>query len=292
MSFASEVKEEICTVEIEQVCCARAELAGMIAFGTTVRKDEIRLRTESESTAKRFCELLEFLYKIRLETTTTDSKIHYVVLTGADVIKVLRDTRLSGVPIRIDREIVRNECCKAALLSGIFLGGGSMIDPEKSYHAELVSNHYSLEKDLRVVFEYFELYPKMINRNGNYVFYIKESQQIENLLAAVGAHMKLMEFLNVVIERDIKNSTNRRVNFEIANDTKIFKTAIKQQNAIKKIVLENGWQSLSPELTEVAKLRMNDVHMPLSEMARRIGITKSGVNHRMKKIMQLAEMEK
>lgn len=291
VSFASEVKEEICKADIEQVCCARAELAGLICFGAAVRKNEIRLRTENIAVAQRFCDLIDFLYKIKIGVASLNSGIHSVSFEGADVLKVLRDTRLAGVPIHIDREIIRGECCKAALLRGIFLGGGSMIDPGKSYHAEMVSNHFSLEKDLRPVFEYFELYPKMINRSGNFVFYIKESSQIENLLAAVGAHSKLMDFLNVVIERDLKNSTNRRVNFEIANDTKIFKTAMRQQDAIKKIVLENGWQSLSPELAAVAKLRMKNVHMPLSEIAREIGISKSGVNHRMKKIMQLAEMD-
>ena len=101
----------------------------------------------------------------------------------------------------------------------------------------------------------------------------------------------MMEFVNVVIERDVRNSVNRRANFEAANATKVFQTALRQQNAIKKIVLEQGWQSISPELAEVAKLRMENLDMPLSEMAERLGITKSGVNHRMRKLLQLAEFE-
>ena len=249
MSFASDVKDEVCAIDIEQVCCARAELAGLICFGASVKKKEMRLKTEKISVAERFCKLIEYLYNIKIPISSPGSGVHYAVFSGDEVLKVLRDTKLSGIPVHIDREIVRNECCKAAVLRGIFLGGGSITDPQKSYHAEFVSNHFSLEKDLRPVFEYFELYPKMINRNGNFVFYIKESRQLENLLAAIGAHGKMMDFLNVVIERDIKNSTNRKVNFEIANDTKVFETAIRQQTAIKKIVLEHGWQSISPELS-------------------------------------------
>lgn len=291
MSFASDIKEEICSLDIERVCCARAELAGLICFGTTVKKNEIRLKTENIAVAKRFCDLINYLYSIELSVVSADSGVNYVDFLGDEVLKVLRDTRLAGVSSRIDREIVRNECCKAAFLRGIFLGGGSFTDPVKSYHAEFVSNHFSLEKDLRGVFEYFELYPKTVNRNGNCVFYIKETRQLENLLAAIGAHAKMMDFLNIVIERDIKNSTNRKVNFEIANDTKVFETAIRQQNAIKKIVLEHGWQSMSPELASVAKLRLSDVHKSLADIAAEVGISKSGVNHRMKKIMQLAEME-
>lgn len=292
MSFASDVKNEICRADITEVCCARAELTGLVCFGASLKNGEIRLRTENEAVAQRFYNLIKFLYNIKIDISSTESGIYNAVFTGNEVLKVIRDMRLVGVPIHIDREIIRNECCKSAFLRGIFLGGGSMIDPVKSYHVELVSNHYSIEKDLRPLFEYFELYPKMINRNGNFVFYIKESQQIENLLAAIGAHIKMMEFVNVVIERDIKNSTNRRVNFEIANDTKVYEAALRQQNAIKKIILEHGWQSMSPELAEVAKLRLNNVYMPLSEIASKLGISKSGVNHRMRKILSLAEMDK
>ena len=291
MSFASDVKNEICKTDIMEVCCARAELAGMVCFGTVVKNREIKMRTENESVAKRFYDLIKFLYNIKIDITSSESGVFNAVLSGDEVIKIMRDMKLGGVPFHIDREIVRNECCKSSLLRGIFLGGGSMIDPVKGYHVELVSNHFSIEKDLRPIFEHFELYPKMINRNGNFVFYIKESQQIENLLAAVGAHLKMMEFVNVVIERDIKNSTNRRVNFEVANDTKVFEAGMRQQTAIKKIVLEHGWQSLSPELSAVAKLRFENVDMSLSEIASRLGISKSGVNHRMRKILALAEMD-
>lgn len=291
MSFASEVKNEICKTDITEVCCARAELAGIVCFGASVKGNEIRVRTECEDVAQRFCSLVKFLYNLKADVSVTESGTFMATLSGVEVLKILRDTRLAGVPTRIDREIVRNECCKASMLRGIFLGGGSMTDPEKGYHAELVSNRSAIEKDLRPVFEHFELYPKMINRNGNYVFYIKEGQQIENLLAAIGAHLKMMEFVNVVIEREIKNTTNRRVNFEVANYLKTHDAAVKQQMAIEKIVLEHGWQSMSPELVAVAKLRLEDSDISLAEIAKRLNISKSGVNHRMRKILALAEME-
>ena len=291
MSFASEVRGEVCQIDITEVCCARAELVGMVCYGASIKNNEIKLRTENAIVAQRFYDLINFLYNIKINVDSTDAGVYYATLEGTEVIKILRDMKLTGVPMRIEREIVRNECCKAAILRGAFLGGGSMIDPNKGYHLELVSNLYSLEADLRQVFEYFELYPKVISRNGNNVFYIKESQQIENLLASIGAYAKMMEFVNVVIERDVRNSVNRRANFEAANATKVFQTALRQQNAIKKIVLEHGWQSISPELAEVAKLRMENLDMSLSEMAEKLGITKSGVNHRMRKLLQLAEFE-
>ncbi|MBQ6907820.1 MAG: DNA-binding protein WhiA, partial [Clostridia bacterium] len=167
MSFASEIREEICKIDIENVCCARAELVGLVCFGASFKSDEIKLRTENIVVAQRFFDLIKFLYKIDINIKTTESGIHYAFLCGNDVIKILRDMKLGGIPIHIDREIVRNECCKASLLRGIFLGGGSMIDPVKGYHIELVSSHFSINKDLKPVFEYFEIYPKTINRNGN-----------------------------------------------------------------------------------------------------------------------------
>ena len=292
MSFASDVRAEVCQIEITDVCCARAELVGMICYGASIKNNEIKLRTENAIVAQRFYDLINFLYNIKINVDVTGAGVYYATVTGAEVLKLLRDMKLVGIPLHIDREIVRNECCKSAILRGIFLGGGSMVDPVKGYHVELVSNHFSIEKDLRKVFEHFELYPKMINRNGNFVFYIKESQQIENLLASIGAYGKMMEFVNVVIERDVRNSVNRRTNFEAANATKVFQTAIRQQNAIKKVVLEHGWQSISPELADVAKLRMDNLDMSLAEMAEKLGISKSGVNHRMRKLLQLAEFEK
>lgn len=290
MSFASDIREEICKFDIDEVCCARAELVGMVFFGAVIKRDEIRIRTESECVAKRFYDLVRFLYNIEVKLTSKNN-VYYAEFLGDEVLKVIRDMKLGGVPMRIDKEIVRNECCKSAILRGIFLGGGSMTDPTKGYHIELVCNHYFTEKDLRGVFEHFDLYPKVINRKGNYVFYIKESYQIENFLAAIGSYKKMMEFVNVVIERGIKNSTNRRVNFEIANYTKSYESALKQQMAIKKIVLERGWQSLSPELLSVAKLRIEDPYMSLSEMAKKLNVSKSGVNHRMRRILELAQMD-
>ena len=292
MSFASDVRAEICKIDITEVCCARAELVGMVCYGASIKNNELKLRTENAIVAKRFYELIKFLYNIGINVEITDTGVCYATLEGPDVLKVLRDMKLVGVPLRIDREITRNECCKSSFLRGVFLGGGSMVDPNKGYHMEFVSNRFSLEKDMRSIFEHFELYPKLINRNGNFVFYIKESQQIENFLAAIGAYNKMMEFVNVVIERDIRKSINRRNNFEIANETKTFQTALKQQMAIEKIVLEHGWQSLSPELVSVAKLRMESLDMSLAEMAEKLNISKSGVNHRMRRILELAEFEK
>jgi len=292
MSFASEIREEICKADINEVCCARAELVGMVCFGASAKSNEIKIRTENVTVAERFCKLINFLYKIDLKISSTESGIYFVQMLGDDVIRIIRDMRLGGVPVHIDKEIIRNECCKSAILRGMFLGGGSMIDPLKGYHLEFVTSRFSVEKDLKPVFEFFDLYPKTIIRNGTNVYYIKESQQIENILAAIGAHNKMTDFLNVTIERDIRNKANRRANFEYANVIKVSETALKQQLAIKKIVLEHGWQSMAPELADVAKIRINDSTISLAGIAEKVGVSKSCVNHRMRKILELADMDR
>lgn len=291
MSFASDVKLEACKTELTSACCARAELAGMLCFGAVFKPAEIRLRTENGMVARRFYNLIEFHYHLRVSVSMTEAGVFCAVLQGGEALKVLRDVKVAGIPVRIDREVVRSACCKAALVRGAFLGGGSMANPSKSYHCELMTAHYALCADFRKVLRHFEIYPKIINRNGNYVFYIKESAQIENLLAAIGAHGKMMELLNVKIEKDIRNTTNRIVNCELANSGKVAAAAVRQKTAIEKITAKSGWQSLSPELEAVARLRMENTEISLAEIAAVLGISKSGVNHRMRKILSLAEME-
>lgn len=289
MSFALDVKTEMCKIEIDDICCARAELAGMVCFGASVIGKAIKLRSEHGIVAQRFYMLIKHIYAIDIEVTLRDSGIFTAEITGDNVIKLLRDMRLATVPLRIDHEIIRKDCCKLAFLRGAFLGGGSVSNPAKGYHAEITTSHYTLGKDFSVLLENFDVFPKTINRNGNYVFYLKDSEQIENLLAALGAHRNMMVFLNVKIEKGVRNSANRMVNCETANVEKVVTAALAQRVAIEKVQERLGFESLPPELIEVAKLRLANPEASLAELAQILGISKSGVNHRMRKLMTLSK---
>jgi len=289
MSFASNVKKELCDLELEEICCVRAELTGIFCFGAQISRELIKINTENSSVAGRICLLTERLYNIKTTPQVRNSGTYTVKLSGSDVLKMLRDMRIAAVPIRIEHEIVRRECCKMAFIRGAFLGGGSISAPEKGYHLELVTGLHNLCRDFSAVSEHFGIATGLINRKGNYVFYIKDSEQIQDFLTVAGAHRQMMEFLNVKIEKEVRNATNRRVNCETANAEKSAEAAVLQAMAIKTIEQKLGLDSLPPQLEEIARLRMENVEASMSELALALSLTKSGVNHRMRKILKIAE---
>lgn len=289
MSFASEVKNEICQQELGDICCVRAELTGIVGVGAFISNEKIRFKTEKGVVAQRFFALIERLYGIKAEANISDGGMFEVEVNGLDALKILRDLKLATTPVRIHRDIIRNECCKGALVRGIFLGGGSVSNPIKGYHSEITTSRFSICSDISEILRHYEIYAKKIVRNGNHVIYIKESEQIENLLAVIGAHNHMMDFLNIKIEKDMRNTTNRLSNCEAANLIKAASAGFDQRNAILKLRETAGFDSLTPELIELAQARLDDSDASLSELGARLGISKSCVNHRMRKLLAIAE---
>ena len=144
MSFASDVKNEICKLDLEDICCTRAELAGLVCFAAQISAEGIRINTESSAVASRIVLMIKRLYNLRVELVTRESSILTAKISGAEAVKILRDMKLGTIPIRIDKDIIRRECCKRAFIRGAFLGGGSVSSPEKGYHMEFVTSHYAL----------------------------------------------------------------------------------------------------------------------------------------------------
>ncbi len=289
MSFASEVKNEICKQELGEICCVRAELTGIVGVGAYISNDKIRFKTEKGVVAQRFFALIEKLYSIKADAIITDGGLFEVEVIGNDALKILRDLKLATTPVRVHKDIIRNECCKSALIRGVFLGGGSVSNPKKGYHSEITTNRFSICNDITEILRYYEIYAKKIVRNGNHVIYIKESEQIENLLALIGAHNHMMDFLNVKIEKDMRNTTNRLSNCEAANLIKAASAGAVQKNSILKLKEVVGFDSLSPELVALAQARIDDSEASLSELGTRLGISKSCVNHRMRKLIEIAD---
>lgn len=289
MSFASNVKNEICKLELEDICCIRAELAGIVCFAAQISKSSIKINTENIMVARRIADLVKRIYNLNMDVVMRESGIVTIKMSGIEVLKILRDMRLSTVPIRIDNEIVRRECCKRAFIRGAFLGGGSISSPHKAYHLELVTSHYALCKDFAVILEHFDINPKILNRKGNYVFYIKDSEQIGDLLAALGAHKQMMEFLNIKIEKEVRNVTNRLVNCETSNAEKCAGAAVAQTHAIRFLDKRIGLDNLPPQLNSIANKRLANPEATLTDLAKELGISKSGANHRMRRIIQMAK---
>lgn len=300
MSFSAEVKKELCGIE-DKSCCRRAELAGLAAFcGSMVTgeggKQFLRLRTENPTVARRMYALSKSLFH-------TPLAVRHAMSTGLYSITIQKSTELDvlmqrlgliqegRVKFSLDPFLAQDDCCARAYVRGAFLGGGSLSEPEKSYHFEIVTHYKTLSGDLsRLLADYgFEL--KTIFRKGYYVTYAKDSEVISDLLAFMGASGAMMELYNVKILKDMRNNVNRRVNCETANLTKTADAAVRQIQCIKKIEKLRGLDSLPESLQTIAQLRMDNPEASLLELGNMLQppIGKSGVNHRLKKIVDIAD---
>ncbi len=212
------------------------------------------------------------------------------ILIEAGILHESKDGEL-GLFSEISPSIIKNDCCRRAYLRGAFLGGGSISNPEKTYHMEFVSSTIEQAEDLMKLINSFSPNAKVIQRKNSYVVYLKEGNQIIDILSIIGAHTALLELENVRIYKEVRNNVNRLVNCETANLNKTVDAAVRQIESIKLIKEKCGLKRLSESLREVAELRLNYPDISLKEMGEMLSppIGKSGVNHRLRKIEKIAE---
>jgi len=215
------------------------------------------------------------------------------VPTDAGRQKVLEAFGYSGKELnrRLNRANLEFDCCNAALLRGAFLACGTITDPEKDYHIEFILSYKVLCDDLMKLMTEMDLAPKCVMRGGSHVIYFKESESVEDLLTLMGATESSLEVMGTKMYKDMRNKVNRRMNFENANSTRAFDAAYRDIEAIRYIEEKRGIQWLPQELRELARLRLENPDYTLSELASELSvpISKSGVNHRMKRILEAAE---
>jgi len=221
-------------------------------------------------------------------------KLSYIEERHMEHIRVLTEKlekKLEGVIPEYDRTVVYRDCCKRAFLRGAFLAAGSVTDPAKSYHLEIVCG---VEEDADLVTELMSFYglkSGVTVRNGRFVVYIKEGDAISDLLGLLDAPKAMMTMENARIIKEMRNNINRQVNCETANLTKVVNAAVKQEAAIK-YIMDNGLFGNMPEnLRIIAELRMENTDMSLAELGELLDppVGKSGVNHRLRRIMEFAE---
>lgn len=301
MSFSTQVKNELCGVEINSSCCAKAELCGIISFcGNIVHqqgKNALRIRTENINVAKRIQKLLEksfgFTENITERIRKNGKSIYAIYIYEQNRLeKLIKGLGLfSGKMIKfnINPFIINEDCCKRAYLRGAFLGGGSVTSPDKSYHFEIETHYQDLSRDLLKFLEEEDIPAKNVERKSGYVTYIKDSDQIGDIIALMGATDAFFYLYNIKIEKNMKNKINRKVNCEVANINKITSAAVKQIGAIKKLAALG--KKLPDRLAEVASLRLEYPEASITELGNMLSppISKSGVNHRLKKIMETAD---
>lgn len=305
MSFASEIKKELTKIENKD-CCAYAELAALIRMNGAVSLSRqeylLDVQTENAAIARRIYTLIKSIYSFPVELLVRKKmKLKknnvYIVRMSEGVRQILSELQILEEPFTLLREIptkfTDKPCCRKAYLRGAFLAGGSVNNPEtSSYHLE-ISNFYKEHNDsLCKLMNSFGLHARILERKKGFITYIKEAEKITEFFNYIGAHQALLKFEDVRIIRDMRNSVNRLVNCETANLNKTIGAAFRQVENIRFIDRTVGLQALPDKLREIAKLRVEHQDVSLKELGELVStgkISKSGINHRLRKIDEFAD---
>ncbi len=310
MSFSRKVKEELARQESAARHCLIAEFAAIFTLCGKVKtagggRIRLQIDTENLTVAQKSYILLEKTFHVHAEVTVRNHNIKaagvsYMLAVDSkeDVLRILKAIKvideagnLWGVSMQIQNRLVQNTCCKRAYLRGSFLVAGSVTNPEKAYHLELAVQSARYAQQLQRLISHFQIEAKIVERKKYHVLYIKEGAQIVEFLNVIGAHLALMELENVRIVKEVRNSVNRQVNCETANISKTVAAAARQMEDIRYLQKNMGFSHLAKNLREIAQLRMEYPDSSLQELGEKlpVPISKSGVNHRLRKISRLAE---
>lgn len=309
MSFSSDVKDELSRQISLGRHCQIAEIAAIISLcGKVIISIEdkycIKVHTENVAVARKYFTLIKKTFNINTEISIRrnvylkKTRTYSILIKGhEDSVRVLNACKLiENGEIKenlsvVSNLIIQNSCCKRAFIRGAFLASGSLSDPEKFYHFEIVCTEYDKAVQLQNIINTFELDSKIVQRKKYYVVYIKEGAQIVEILNVMEAHVSLMNLENVRILKEMRNSVNRQVNCETANINKTVSAAVKQIEDIKYIKGHMGFEGLSEGLGDVARIRLEYPEATLKEIGELLSppVGKSGVNHRLRKLSNLAQ---
>lgn len=295
MSFSANVKQELCRQPVSRRCCAQAEAYGILLYCNTFQAEQVRIVTESPQLKERLPVLFRKAFKVAFDRLPGEAEGKGTFLLEApDKLQVIFDAfgleRAPGVSLHVNFAHLEEEHCRTAFLRGAFLAGGSVTDPLKSYHLELATSHFYVGREVPALMREAGFEPKETVRKGNYITYFKQSEHIEDFLTSIGAPLSAMEMMTAKLERDLRGSVNRRVNCDAANLDKLVAASQAQVEAIRRLE-ESGVLAAQPEkLREAARLRVENPELTLAQLAQLCDppVTKSALNHRLRKLMELA----
>ena len=314
MSFSSKVKEELFTHLSPARHCQIAELAAILHFcgsiGSGFNGNFLQIRAENALVVRKSFTLLQKTFNI-----STDTEVRHegqsagymlIIRDREQVKKILQAIKFLdssgnyhentpglslGLREPVNRMVIKNACCQRAFLRGAFLAAGSMSDPEKGYHLEFVCSHEAQAQQIQEILAEFEIEARIVIRKKYFVVYVKEGAGISDFLNVAEAHVALMDFENSRVVRDVRNTVNRRVNCETANITKTVNAAARQLDDILLLQEKYGFEKLPANLRQMAEVRLEHPDAPLKELGAYLDppVGKSGVNHRLRKLCELAD---
>ena len=299
MSFSSETKAELCDSRLEKRNLALAECYGVLLYCNTFRTSEIRIITASAPFAERLPRLFKKAFSFGFDQLPPEDalgKRSFCILDPEKITRILESFGGdAGGPIshHINLGILEEPGCSEAFVKGAFLAGGSVTDPEKRFHLELATSHHSVSRELRAMLLEMDLEPKEAERGAHSLLYFKKADQISDFLTRIGAHVAAMTILTAKVDKEMRNTVTRQINCDSANADKTVSAAMRQNEAIRRLIKRDGLDGLPEPLRDAALLRLANPEASLADLALLSNppVTKSCLSHRLNKIILLAGEE-
>lgn len=298
LSFSASAKAEVCRLFPQKTCCAMAQCFGVLLFCNAFQNDNIKIITESREFACILPKLFKKAFDLDFDSypsLAAPGKLVFQIGSPEKIERIMEsfgfDPR-DNLSLHVNLPVVEEDCCKASFLRGAFLAGGSVTDPGKGYHMEFTTTHRSVARETDALLrEVMGFSPKTASRGGSVVLYVKQSEQIADLLTYLNAPIAAMGIMEARLEKELNNKVNRRCNCDDANITKVVEAAQEQLAAIRILEERGQMESLPPKLRQAAQARKENPSASLGELAAMMEppITKPAMNNRMKKLSLLAK---
>ncbi len=298
LSFSASAKAELCRAVPQKRCCALSECFGILLYCNSFSASGIRIVTESQEFAQLLPKLFKKAFSLNFDIAPEDhaaGKMTFQIVDAPKIYAIMSAYGFSAqntLALHVNLPVVEEECCRAAFLRGAFLAGGSVTDPAKGYHLEITTTHASVARETdSLMEEILGFYPKSALRGGSHMLYLKQSEQISDLLTYLGAPVAAMGIMEARLEKELNNKVNRRCNCDDGNTSKVVEAAQEHLAAIR-ILRERGMvESLPGKLLQALIAREENPEASLTELAALMEppISKPAMNHRLKKLVQLSK---
>ena len=298
ISFSGSAKAEISRNIPVKKCCALAECFGILLYCNTFTGDSVKIVTESREFGQFLPKLFKKAFNVNFDVFPSLEAPGKLVfqLIDPEKIGVIMETfgfgQTSTLALHVNLPVLEEDCCKAAFLRGAFLAGGSVTDPEKGYHLEMTTTHQSVARETyALIDEVLGFSPKLTDRNGNAVLYLKQSERISDLLTYLGSSVAAMAIMEARLEKEMSNKVNRRCNCDDANISKVVDAAQEQLSAIRVLRDRGVFENLPEKLRQAAVARENNPESALTELASQMDppISKPAMNHRLQRLVRMAQ---
>ena len=299
VSFSGKAKAEICKILPQKRCCALSQCFGILLFCNSFGAGGIRIITESKEFAAALPKLFKKAFNVTFDSlpeSEATGKLNFQITDPAKLSQILEayGFAMDTLAMHINLPVVEEDCCKASFLRGAFLAGGSVTDPGKGYHMELTTVHQSVSREgYALMEEVMGFYPKSAVRGGGQVLYLKQSDLISDFLTYLGAPVAAMGIMEAKLEKELNNRVNRRCNCDDANTSKVVEAAQEQLASIRVLHSRGLYDQLPNKLQQAAKARQENPEASLTELAAMMEppITKPAMNHRLQRLVQMAQEE-